>query len=44
MKEKFDIKKAKWQEEKKNISSIKEVKEEIDRIKYEIEMPKETMI
>ena len=37
LKEEFDIKKAKWEEEKKNILSIKEIKEEIDRVKYEIE-------
>ena len=37
LKEEFDIKKAKWEEEKKNISSIKEIKKEIDKTKREIE-------
>ncbi|WP_352418308.1 ATP-dependent chaperone ClpB [Proteiniborus sp.] len=37
LKEEYDIKRAKWEDEKKSISSIKEVKEEIDRVKREIE-------
>lgn len=36
-KEEYDIKKAKWEDEKKSISSIKEIKEEIDRVKTQIE-------
>ncbi len=31
------LKKAKWEEEKKEISSLKDIKEEIDRVKREIE-------
>lgn len=37
LKEKFHIKKAKWEEEKKNILSIKDIKEEIDITKRQIE-------
>lgn len=37
LKEEFDIKKAKWKEEKKDISSLKEIKKEIDKTKREIE-------
>jgi ATP-dependent Clp protease ATP-binding subunit ClpB len=37
LKEEFDIKKAKWEDEKKNILGIKDIKEEIDRVKRQIE-------
>ena len=37
LKEDYDIKKAKWEEEKKEISSLKNIKEEIDKAKREIE-------
>lgn len=37
LKEEFDIKKAKWEDEKKNISGIKDIKEEIDLVKRQIE-------
>ncbi|MCF6465999.1 ATP-dependent chaperone ClpB [Clostridium sp. Cult2] len=37
LREEFDIKKAKWEEEKKDISSLKEIKKEIDKTKREIE-------
>ncbi len=37
LKEEFHIKKAKWEEEKKNILSIKDIKEEIDITKRQIE-------
>ena len=37
LKEDYDIKKAKWEEEKKEISSLKNIKEEIDKVKREIE-------
>ncbi|WFA08402.1 ATP-dependent chaperone ClpB [Tissierella sp. Yu-01] len=36
-KEKFDILKAKWEDEKKSITRVKDVKEEIERVKREIE-------
>lgn len=36
-KEKFDILKAKWEDEKKNIVKVKDIKEEIDRVKRQIE-------
>jgi ATP-dependent Clp protease ATP-binding subunit ClpB len=36
-KEKFNILKAQWEDEKKSITRIKEIKEEIDRTKREIE-------
>ena len=37
LKEDYDIKKAKWEEEKKEISSLKSIKEEIDKVRREIE-------
>ena len=37
LKEDYDIKKAKWEEEKREISSLKEIKKEIDKTKREIE-------
>lgn len=37
LKEEYHIKRAKWEDEKKSISSIKDIKEEIDRVKREIE-------
>lgn len=37
LKEGFDVKKAKWEEEKKEIFSIKQIKENIDKAKREIE-------
>ena len=37
LKEKFDILKAKWEEEKRSITVIKDIKEEIDRVKRQIE-------
>ena len=37
LKEKFDLLKAKWEEEKKGITNIKDIKEEIDRVKRQIE-------
>ncbi len=37
LKEDFDLKKVKWEEEKKEIYKVKSVKEEIDRVKIEIE-------
>lgn len=36
-KEKFDILKAQWEDEKKDIVKVKDIKEEIDRVKREIE-------
>ncbi len=36
-KEIYDIKRAQWAEEKKNIKKVKEIKEEIDKTKREIE-------
>lgn len=36
-KENYDIMKAQWEDEKKSISKVKEVKEEIDRVKRQIE-------
>lgn len=36
-KEKFDILKAQWEDEKKAIVNVKDIKEEIDRVKREIE-------
>ena len=36
-KEKYDILKAQWEDEKKSISNVKEIKEEIDRVKRQIE-------
>ena len=36
-KDKFHILKAKWEDEKKSITAVKEIKEEIDRVKREIE-------
>ena len=36
-KEEYDLRKAKWEEEKKSISAVKDIKEEIDRTKIEIE-------
>lgn len=37
LKEKFDTLKIKWEEEKKNIIKIKDIKEEIDKVKRQIE-------
>ncbi len=37
LKEEFDVKKAQWEDEKKDISKVKEIKEDIDRVKREIE-------
>ena len=37
LKEKFDLLKAKWEEEKRSITVIKDIKEEIDRVKRQIE-------
>ncbi|MCF6460134.1 ATP-dependent chaperone ClpB [Clostridium sp. Cult3] len=37
LKEEYDIKKAQWEEEKKNISTIKDIKEQIDKARIEIE-------
>ncbi len=37
LKEEFDIKKAQWEEEKKSISGVKDIKEEIDQVKRQIE-------
>ncbi len=37
LKEEFDIKKAQWEDEKKNISKVKDIKEEIDYVKRQIE-------
>ncbi len=37
LKEKFDILKAKWEEEKRSITRVKDIKEEIDRVKRQIE-------
>lgn len=37
LKEEYDVMKAKWQEEKKHIERIKAIKEEIDKVKIEIE-------
>lgn len=37
LKDDFNIKKAQWAEEKKNISLVKDIKEEIDKTKREIE-------
>ena len=37
LKERFDILKAKWEDEKKNITKVKDVKEEIDKVKRQIE-------
>ncbi|MDI9475320.1 MAG: AAA family ATPase, partial [Bacillota bacterium] len=36
-KEKFDVLKVKWEDEKKNIVKIKDIKEEIDKVKRQIE-------
>ncbi|OZV14050.1 ATP-dependent chaperone ClpB [Tissierella sp. P1] len=36
-KENYDIMKAQWEDEKKSISKVKEAKEEIDRVKRQIE-------
>ncbi len=36
-KEEYDLRKAKWEEEKKSISAVKDIKEEIDKTKIEIE-------
>ena len=36
-KEEYDLKKAQWEEEKKNIGKVKEIKQEIDRVKRQIE-------
>ena len=37
LKEKYNVLKIKWEEEKKNIVKIKDIKEEIDRVKRQIE-------
>ncbi|TJX13611.1 ATP-dependent chaperone ClpB [Tissierella creatinini] len=37
LKEKFDILKAQWEDEKKNITKVKDIKEEIDSVKRQIE-------
>ena len=37
LKEKFDILKAKWEEEKSSIVKVKDIKEEIDKVKRQIE-------
>ncbi len=37
LRERYELKKAKWEEEKKNIRRVKEIKEEIDFTKHEIE-------
>lgn len=37
LKEELDIKKAQWEDEKKNISMVKDIKEEIDHVKRQIE-------
>ncbi len=37
LKEKFDVLKVKWEDEKKNIVKIKDIKEEIDKVKRQIE-------
>lgn len=37
LKEDFDIKKAQWEDEKKNISGVKDIKEEIDLVKRQID-------
>ena len=33
----YDVKKAQWESEKKNIRKVKEIKEQIDKLKWEIE-------
>ncbi len=42
LKEEFDIKKATWEEEKKSISAVKDIKEEIDKTRIEIEKAERT--
>ncbi len=37
LKEKFDVLKIKWEEEKRNITKIKDIKKEIDKVKRQIE-------
>lgn len=37
LKENFDILKAKWEDEKKSITNVKDIKEEIDKVKRQIE-------
>lgn len=37
LKEDFDVKRARWEDEKQNISKVKDIKEEIDQVKTQIE-------
>ena len=37
LKEEFDIKKAQWEDEKKDITKVKDIKEEIDHVKTQID-------
>ncbi len=37
LKEDFDIKRARWEDEKQSISKVKDIKEEIDQVKTQIE-------